>query len=332
MARIGFLLNGAHDMRPSQTTAMLVARAAARGHAVFTFGVGDVAFVGGRVVARGYAVPPPATTDDAGIAAMLDALKRSAPQTLELDVVDGIMIRTSPGRDAERAAVHKVALDLLALVDAEVLNRPDGLAKASSKLYLSHLPASTRPETVIGGARELRAFVLGRSAPSVLKPLVGTRGQDVFLVDPARRGNLNQIIDVLTRNGPAMGQAFVPEARAGDTRLLLLDGEPLVVDGHAAAVRRVPGTEDFRSNVHVGATPVPGALTAAGRRIADAIGPILRRDGLWLVGMDLIGDAIVELNVFSTGGLQDAEAYTGADFTGRVIEAFEQRIGARAGV
>ncbi len=329
MARIGFLLNGAHDMRPSQTTAMLVARAAARGHETVVFGVGDVAFDGARVVARAYTVPTPDAVDIPGIGRTLAALKAVEPRPLALDTLDGVLVRTSPGRDPARAEVHRVALDLLRMVDAEVLNRPDGLGKASSKLYLSHLPPETRPETVIGGADVLRGYVLGRRERSVLKPLVGTRGQDVFLVDPNQRGNLNQIIDVLTRNGPAMAQSFVPEAVKGDTRVLLLDGEPLVVDGHAAAVRRIPGAEDFRSNVHVGATPAPGELTPAAERVAAAIGPILRRDGLWLVGMDLIGDVIVELNVFSTGGLMDAEANTGADFTGRVLDAFEQRMAGR---
>lgn len=328
MARIGFLLNGAHDMRPAQTTAMLVAKAAARGHAVYVFGVGDVAFEG-RPMARAWAVPAPDAVDQAGIGRLLSRLKGVEPTALPLDSLDGVLVRTSPGRDARRADVHRVALDLLRMIDAEVLNRPEGLSKASSKLYLSHLPPSTRPETVIGGADVLKRFVLDRRAPSVLKPLIGTRGQDVFFVDPTHRGNLNQIIDVLTREGPAMAQAFVPEASRGDTRVLLLDGAPLVVDGHAAAVRRIPGSEDFRSNVHVGATPAPGELTSAAERIAEAIGPILRRDGLWLVGMDLIGDVIVELNVFSTGGLMDAEDNTGADFTGRVLDAFEQRMAHR---
>ncbi len=329
--RLGFLLNRDLDLRPSQTTAMLIAGSAARGNPTYTFGVGDVAFVGERVVARARRVPKPDGAGQAGLARLIERLGAVEPELVELGALDGIMIRTSPGRDTERAAVHRTALDLLRLVldRVEVLNHPDGLTRASSKLYLSHLPPSVRPETVIGGAEVLKRFVVERDAPAVLKPLVGTRGQDVFLIDPHARGNLNQIIDVLTREGPAMAQSFVPEARQGDTRVLLLDGEPLVVDGHAAAIRRVPGAEDFRSNVHVGATPAPGELTPAAARIARAIGPTLRRDGLWLVGMDLIGEAIVELNVFSTGGLRDAEANTGADFSGRIVEAFEERIAAR---
>lgn len=329
--RIGFLLNRDLDLRPTQTTAMLIAKSAARGNATWAFGVGDVAFVGERVVARARRVDPPAATDRAGLTRMIEDLGRATPETIELGGLDGVMIRTSPGRDAERAGVHRVALDLLRQIldRVEVVNHPDGLTRASSKLYLSRLPPDVRPETVIGGAEVLKRFVLGRGAPSVLKPLIGTRGTDVFLIDPSHCDNLNQIIDVLTREGPAMGQSYVPEARQGDTRVLLLDGEPLVVDGHAAAVRRVPGAEDFRSNVHVGATPAPGELTPAAERIARTIGPIMRRDGLWLVGMDLIGEAIVELNVFSTGGLRDAEANTGADFSGRIVEALEQRVAAR---
>lgn len=326
---IGFLLNRELDLKPSQTTSMLIARAAAKGHRVIVFGVGDVAWRESGPAVTGRWVPPIGPGPGA-VARTLRALSASPRQSAPLADVSAVMVRTSPGRDTGRLDVHRTALTILRLAEADgcvVVNRPDGLVRAASKLYLSHLPAAVRPETLVShDPHEIRAFVLGRSAPTVLKPLLGTRGQDVFLVRPGQTGNLNQIIDVLTRSGHAMAQAFVPEATAGDTRVLLLDGEPLMIDGHVAAVRRVPGAGDFRSNVHVGATPTPAVMSPTIARVAAAIGPHLRRDGLFLVGMDLIGDRIVELNVYSTGGLSDAEQNTGADFTGRVIDALVERV------
>lgn len=328
--KIGFLLNAGLDLKPSQTTTMLIARAARAGHAVYAFGVGDVHFGDDRAWATARRAPAPEGVMPSALSAFIAALGATETAPIELAELDAIMVRTSPGRDPDRAETHHVALDLCRLAATRgtvVLNDPDGLRRASTKLYLSHLPPEVRPATVVSSdAGVLKAFVRGRTAPTVLKPLLGTRGQDVFVVEPDERRNLNQIIDVLVRGGPAMAQAFVPEAVEGDTRVLLLEGEPLVVDSHAAAVRRIPGGDDFRSNVHVGATPAPAELTPAARRVAAAIGPTLRRDGLFLVGMDLIGERIVELNVFSSGGLSNAEEYTGADFTGAIIDALVERV------
>jgi len=328
--KIGFLLNRDLDLKATQTTTRLIAEAASLGHEVVTFGVGDVSFVTDRVQAIARPVPPVADTGPDDIAALLRALPDAPQRPIDLHALDAIMVRTSPGRDTGRAEVHHTALDLLGWLAEQgvvVLNHPDGLRRASTKLYLTRLPPFVRPETVVSAdPARLRAFVTGRRAPTVLKPLLGTRGQDVFMVEPSGGHNLDQIIDVLTRQGPAMAQAFIPEARQGDTRVILLDGRPLVIDGAAAAVRRVPGRGQFRSNVHLGGTPTLGVLTPAAERIAEAIGPTLRRDGLFLVGMDLIGDVIVELNVFSTGGLTDAERDTGAPFVRRIIDAVVERV------
>jgi glutathione synthase len=160
---------------------------------------------------------------------------------------------------------------------------------------------------------------------AVLKPLDGTHGRDVFLVDRDHRANTRQIIDVLLREGYAVAQAFVETDRPGDTRVIVVDGRVLEVDGAPAVVRRVPGGSDFRSNVHAGGAPAAGTLTAAMRAAVAAIGPQLRADGLFLTGLDFVGDQIVEVNVSAVGGLADAERFAGAPFTARLVEALETR-------
>ncbi|MCB9177780.1 MAG: hypothetical protein H6648_11550 [Caldilineae bacterium] len=203
-------------------------------------------------------------------------------------------------------------------------NAPAGLSRAASKLYLARLPAATRPRTLVASeAAALRGFVAEAPGPAVLKPLSGTRGAGVFRVTP-EEPNLGAILESLLAAGPVMAQDWVPGAEAGDTRVLLLDGRPLELGGQLAAIRRVPAAGDFRSNLHAGGRAEPAALDAAARATLAAIGPGLVADGLRLVGVDLIGDQVIELNVFSTGGLRDAERFSGQDFSDRVVRALSQ--------
>lgn len=329
--QIGVMINRDLDLGARQTTAMLLHALVRRGHQTWVFGVGDLRLdPEGAVLAEGRTVPEAPT-----VPAMLAEMPAFTRGPIRVDGLDAVLIRTSPGRDQGRSWAHETALGLLRLAAERgviVLNDPDGLRRASSKLYLSCLPDEVRPETVISrDPAVLKAYVTGRSEPTVLKPLLGTRGTDVFLVRPDEKTNINQIIEVLTRDGYAMAQSFVPEAVDGDTRVVMLEGEPLMIDGQAAAIRRIPGGGDFRSNVHVGGTPARGELSDGAARVAALIGPRLRRDGLFLVGMDLIGDKLVELNVFSTGGLFDAERFCGVSFTDRIAGAIEARVAAHKG-
>ncbi len=321
---LAVLVNALEEVKPDQTTGMLIHGLLARGHEVLVGGVAGLEVDDSqRVFLRG--VSAVRGRDVAHTVASLRAMHRRT----DLSAVAGVWVRTNPGRDA-RFWAHRTAVDLLRLVrDAgvPVLNDPDGLAKAGTKLYLQHLPPEVRPRTLIAQDRlALEAFVRQSPGPVVLKPLYGSRGQDVFKVS-ARDENLRQITDFLTREGYAMAQDYVPEAAQGDTRVLLVEGEVLMAQGHAAAIRRVPPSNDFRSNVFQGGHAEPGALTETMTRIAAAIGPRLRADGLFMAGMDLIGDRIVELNVFSPGGLADANDFAGVDFITPLIDAFERRLG-----
>jgi glutathione synthase len=320
---IAVVVNAPEEVKPDQTTGMLIHGLLTRGHRVVVGGVAGLevddtqqVFMRGVDAIQGQDV------------ALTVSSLRAMSRRIDLTTVAGVWLRTNPGRDP-RFWAHRTTTDLLRLVrDAGVvvLNDPDGLAKAGSKLYLQHLPPEVRPRTLISHDRQaLEAFVRQAPGPVVLKPLYGSRGQDVFKVS-ARDENLRQITDFLTREGHAMAQDYVPEAAQGDTRVLLLEGEILMAQGHAAAIRRVPPSNDFRSNVFQGGHAEPGELTATMTRIAAAIGPRLRADGLFLAGMDLIGDRIVELNVFSPGGLADANDFAGVDFITPLIDAFERRL------
>ncbi len=326
--RFMFLVNEAHAIQPSQTTAMLIA-AAARHHTVWVSGVDSLSCRSEGPCA--YAKRLTATAADSLADSLADlmgviATLPAEPVPLTRDAIDVLFIRTNPARDVTRSAAHQSALAIARLAEekgVKVINRPDGLIRAATKLYLLELPEFTRPLTLVSQNRqEILAFIEKLQMPTVLKPLQGTRGNDVFFVSSAADTNLNQIIDVISRQGLVMVQACIPGAEAGDTRVVVMNGRILEIDGEAAAICRVPGKGDFRSNLHAGGTAEPGIITDDMRQTVAAIGDKLVSDGLFLVGLDFIGSQLLELNVFSTGGLRDAERFTGKAFAEHIVRAF----------
>ncbi|MBH23032.1 MAG: hypothetical protein CMH57_00965 [Myxococcales bacterium] len=318
------LVNDVQELEASQTTTMLIAEAATRGHEVH---VASVAHLGlspaDRVIGLGHRVAP---ADDR--AALLAALKAADAEPIDLSACDVLLLRTNPARDAGRGWAHGAALALARFArdhGVAVFNDPDGLQRADSKLYLSNVPARFRPRTLITTDLDaILAFLDTVDGPAVLKPLQGTWGRDVFKIGPGRE-NIRQIIDVLSRQGYVIAQEFIPEATSGDCRLILLDGQLIEVDGHAAAVQRVPGAGDFRSNIHAGGRATPAVITDAMREVIAAVGPKLRDDGILLAGLDFIGGKLVEINAFATGGFLDAERFTGVRFTPHVLDHIERR-------
>ena len=331
--RIGFLVNAVDDVVPAQTTALLMASAAARGHETLVLGVADLSWSDAdAVTGRCRRVP-------AGLASLAETVRGfqvTAAKTFDLASLDILMFRTNPARDSARQGEHLAALAfgrLLKDVGVFVCNDPDGLARSASKLYLQEMPSAVRPKAVISAdPDEVRSFIEEMRAPVVLKPLRGTRGSDVFLVVPEGLSSLrdlgpvvplDQALNRMLPNGHVLVQEFLPEAAGGDVRLVLLGGEPLVVDGEVAAVRRVPKQGDFRSNIHTGGTAEAADLDERMRSAVSLVGPRLAADGILLAGLDLIGGKAVEINTYSTGGLGSAAKLTGRDFIGAVLDWLE---------
>ena len=329
--RIAFLVNTLVELSITQSTTLMITRAVERGHEVW---VVDVDRLGmspdDHVTASGVQLASRETFD---VDATVAALRAGALKSLRLDELDVVLIRTNPGRDKARRWAHDTSLVFMGLLQRRgvlVLNEPRGLSQANTKLYLSRLPAHLRPKTLVSRSpAEIVDFVTELPGGAVLKPLQGTWGQDVFMVRPGELFNLNQIIGVLLRDGYAMVQEFIPEAMEGDTRIVLMDGAPLEQGGQIVAVRRLPGARDFRSNVSAGGSSAPAEWTPRMAEIAATIGPMLAEDGIFLAGLDLIGDRIVEVNVFSTGGFHPAWRYYGREFTEAVIRRVEEKVAAR---
>ena len=325
--RLFVLINDVNELESAKTTSKLIQKARLRGHQVFVTGVCDLSVApDGRLIAQAKTA---VAWRDQSLMMLADEIRTSSSQPVAIRGKDVVLMRTNPARDKARSWAHETAMALMRLARAHgtlVLNDPDGLELASSKLYLQYLPESVRPRTLISRNKEqVMDFISSLQGRAVLKPLAGTWGQDVFMIHSEQDKNLLQIMDVLMRQGFAIVQEFVPEAVDGDTRVVVMNGKILEAGGHPAAVRRIPGKKDFRSNIHAGGRAEPGIITPVIRDIVAEVGPQLVKDGLFLAGLDIIGNKIIEINVFSTGGIYPAEQFEGVDFTGMIIQEIENR-------
>jgi glutathione synthase len=194
-------------------------------------------------------------------------------------------------------------------------------------MYFQTFPEEVRPRTLITRDRdEIKAFANDEGGTIVLKPLQGSGGQSVFLVRPDDFPNLNQMIDAVSRDGYVIAQEYLPKAAEGDMRLFLMNGLPLRVKGKYAAFRRVRTGGDMRSNIHAGGKKGQAEVTDTHLRIAEMVRPKLVQDGMFFVGLDIVGDKLMEINVFSPGGLGSARIFEKVNFARAVIEALERKV------
>lgn len=235
------------------------------------------------------------------------------PRELPLDHFRWIWMRKDPPVDE----AYLYATQLLEMAEAfgvRVLNRPAALRAWNEKLgalRFSHLMA---PSMVSARVEQLAAFASGHEEV-VLKPLAGRAGQGVVRVTAAAAG-LRSLLELVTLQEtlPVMVQAFLPGVSAGDKRILLVDGEPM------GAVNRLPKAGEFRSNLALGGAPVAADLTDAERGICAELAPVLRAEGLFFVGIDVIEGRLSEINVTSPTGVREVERLGRVPLADQVIE------------
>lgn len=332
--KIALLVNDVAAEKSEYTTTRLAMTAARAGHEVWYLGTADFADdPGEKLRARARRAPGEVTNDLDRF--LEDIQSQDEPQQLPMEDLDVLFLRNDPGDDIEERpwarSVGVVFGDLAAERGVVVVNDPTGLSKALNKMYFHHFPAEIRPRTLVTrDADEIQAFLDDLGGPAILKPLEGSGGRNVFFLDRDGEENVNQMIDAITRDGYVVAQEYLEAARPGDVRLFLMNGKPLERDGVYAAFLRARQTEDIRSNTRVGATPEPVDVNDGMLALADAVAPKLKADGMFLVGLDIAGDKLLEVNVFSPAGLGSIEKVTGVDFTPKVVEALERKVEARA--
>jgi glutathione synthase len=184
-----------------------------------------------------------------------------------------------------------------------------------------------RPRTCISRCvKEIKRFIDEQNDRVVIKPLQGSGGKNVFLIGPEERANLNQMIDAVLRDGYCVAQEYLPAAAEGDVRLFVMNGRPLMQGGKYAAFRRVNKSGDARSNMHSGGESEAVEVTADMLRLVEVVRPKLVSDGMFLVGLDIVADKLIEVNVFSPGGIGSSSEFAGVDFAKVVIEDLERKV------
>ncbi|CAN7370843.1 glutathione synthase [Mesorhizobium amorphae] len=328
--RIAFFVNSVESETPGYTTTTLALAASQRGHSVVYVEPGDFILRPDNSLAVNAAVLPdaPYKTPDKLYVALKDAAKQK--KTFATSDLDILFLRNDPSLDATDRPWAANAGIMFGRLAAEqgviVVNDPDGLAQAQSKLYLQTFPEAVRPATLISRSiAEIRAFIDKHSKGCIVKPLQGSGGKNVFHIATPADSNLNQIFEAASGDGYLIAQAYIPEAKAGDVRFFLMNGLPLMRDGSYAAFRRVPAKGDVRSNIHASGTARKVKVTDTMLRIAEMVRPKLVSDGMFLVGLDIVGDKLLEINVFTPGGLARLADMYKTDFATRVIIALEEK-------
>lgn len=235
--------------------------------------------------------------------------------------LDVILMRKDPPFDMEYIYTTYI-LERAELAGCLVVNRPQALRDMNEKVYTAWFP-DCAPETLVTRSMaDMKRFVAEHKS-AVVKPLDGMGGKSIFVV---REGdnNANVIFETLTDNGRrfAMAQVYIPEIKAGDKRILLVDGEP--VEG---ALARIPSADDNRGNLVMGAVGEARELTSRDREICKRVGPVLKRHGVVFCGIDVIGDYLTEINSTSPTGIREIDRLFGVNVAGLLFDAIDARLG-----
>jgi glutathione synthase len=329
--KLGFVVNSISSEEAAFTTTRLALTATNMGHKIYLLGVADFIYEpDGSIHACAREVQG---TSYESHETFLDEMQSPEAEAvrIKVDDLDVLLLRNDPSDDAvERPWAQTSGIlfgQLAAARGVLVLNDPVNLANALNKTYFQHFPEQVRPKTCISrDADEIKKFIANQNDKTVIKPLQGSGGQSVFLVGEDEKANLNQMIEAVTRDGYCIAQEYLPAAVEGDVRLFVMNGRPLMHDGKFAAFRRVNRTGDMRSNMHSGGESEAVEIDDDALRLVEMVGPKLIADGMFLVGLDIVKDKLMEINVFTPGGLGSAQQATGVDFTEIVIADLERKV------
>ncbi|MET0713793.1 MAG: glutathione synthetase, partial [Mycetocola sp.] len=326
--KIGFVVNDIATEKSVYTTIRLAMTATRMGHETCLMGTRDFGYEPDGSVSAVVAAAKPGKAYRSLERYLEDA--RSATRRVVLGDFDVLMLRADPAVDAaDNAWANTAGLAfgrLLAETGVLVVNEPRSLADAMSKAYFQHFPETVRPRTMISRDEgHVRLFIEELGGRAVLKPLQGSGGAGVFLVNMKEEPNITQIVEAIARDGYVVAQEYLSAAEHGDVRMFVMNGRALKVDGVYAAFRRRPGKTDVRSNMAAGGSAEPVAVTEEMLQLVETVRPKLLADGMFLVGLDIVGEKLMEVNVFSPGGLGSCGALYDVDFTTVVIEDLERK-------
>jgi glutathione synthase len=291
--------------------AMMV-EAASRGHALYVMQQQDVILQLGRVLGHARKLTLTGNEDD--------WYRAGEIEIMPLERFDVVLMRKDPPYDMEYI-YSTYLLELAEAQGARVFNKPKALRDFNEKLAIAKFNEFTVPSLVTRRAELILKF-LAQHHDVILKPLDGMAGRSVFRIRE-QDVNLNATIETLTQHGTRtiMSQRYIPEVVKGDKRILLIDGKPVPY-----ALARIPKPGETRANLAAGGTGVAQPLSPRDQEIAVALGPQLGKEGLILVGLDVIGDYLTEINVTSPTCMREITDQTGFNVAGMMIDALEKTV------
>ena len=326
---IAFIVNDVASEKAGYSTTHLAFSAHKKGHTVFILGVGDLAYYSeGHMGGRARKAPEKKFKNTEMFLKAMQEQAETAVTAMDLDV---LFLRNDPSDDmldrpwAQNAGIifGQIAVNSGVIV----LNDPRSLSEAMNKMYFQHFPEAVRPKTLITrDIKEIREFYEEQGHRIILKPLQGSGGKNVFIAKEDDMSNINQMVEAISRDGFVIAQEYLTEATEGDIRLFVMNGEALQTKGKYAAFRRVNDSGDIRSNVHVGGKIKPVKVDEKILEMVEIIRPKLVMDGMFLVGIDIVGCKLMEINVFSPGGINASGTLYDVDFADTVIHAIERKV------
>ncbi|MDF5722981.1 MAG: glutathione synthase [Rhizonema sp. PD37] len=317
--KLAFIIDPIHLLDPCHDTSVALMEAAQTlGHEIWVTQANLLSVVEGKAwaVLERLELVPVQLVDKRYIAAN-PWYKLSDRTVLFLETMDAVFMRTDP----PVSVPYLYATYILDYIDQNktlVINSPHGIRAANEKMYALQFTKAI-PETIVTADKQaIRQFVEAKGA-AVLKPLGNKAGEGILFLQPEDR-NFNSIVELSTLQNrvPVMVQTYLPEAKDGDKRIILLNGEPI------GALNRLSAAGEFRNNMAAGGTVAQTEITSREEEICNQLAETLRKDGLIFVGIDIIGGYLTEVNVTSPTGIREINRLNGTHLGDQVIKWVEQ--------
>lgn len=313
--KFAFIIDPIQQLIPGHDTSVALMEAAQElGHEVWVTQAEHLSVIGGKAwgLLSRVVLKPVQLVEGRWVAAEV-WYELETPTLQPLEAMNAVFMRTDPPVNIP----YLYATYILDCIDNQktlVINSPRGLRAANEKMYALQFREAI-PETIVSQNKQvIRQFVEEKQA-AVLKPLGGKAGEGILFLE-GRDRNFNSLIEISTQQGrvPVMVQTYLPAAKEGDKRIILLNGKPI------GAVNRIPTGNEFRGNMAVGGRVAKTEITEREYQICAQLAPVLQGDGLYFVGIDVIGGYLTEVNVTSPTGIREIDLLDDVCLGKQVIE------------
>jgi glutathione synthase len=313
--KLAFIIDPIYQLDPGHDTSVALMEAAqALGHEVWVTEANLLSVVEGKAWAVLERVQlKPVQLVDRRWVAEATWYQLSDRVLMPLETLDAVFMRTDPPVETPYLYATYI-LDYIDRAKTLVINNPQGLRAANEKMYALQFTKAI-PETIVTSDKQVIRKFLEAKGAAILKPLGQKAGEGILYLEPSDR-NFNSIVEISTLRGkmPIMVQEYLPAAKEGDKRIILLNGEPI------GALNRISQGSDFRNNMAAGGTVAKTEITQREQEICTEIAANLRQDGLFFVGIDVIGGYLTEVNVTSPTGIREIDRLEGTRLGEQVIQ------------